>query len=180
MQDSNYWRRFSRKRLSRRKVLTVGAAGAGAAALALSGCGGEECGEERAGQTPRAEGTPEEAHVTESEAQAMKLLDEFMATFNARDAKAHAATYNYPSIRLASGPEAIGPEMFDWLVSQGWHHSAWDHRRIIHSSGDKVHFDTRFTRYREDGSKLGTYDSLYIVTNQDGHWGVQVRSSFAP
>jgi hypothetical protein len=125
--------------------------------------------------------------VTGSEAEAMKLLDEFMATFNARDLKAYAATFNYQSVRLASGrvivldgPDSHRPEMFDWLVSQGWHHSAWDRRMIIHSSQDKVHFDTRFTRYREDGSRLGAYDSLYVVTNQDGHWGVQARSSFAP
>jgi hypothetical protein len=125
--------------------------------------------------------------MTESEAQAMQLLDEFMATFNARDLKAHAATFNYPSIRIASGrvvvfegPDSHRPGMFEWLVERGWHSTAWDHRKIIHSSENKVHFDVRFTRYREDGGKLGTYDSLYVVTKQDGHWGVQARSSFAP
>jgi hypothetical protein len=125
--------------------------------------------------------------MTESESQAMRLLDEFMAAFNARDLKAWEATFNYPSIRIASGrvvamegPGFHPPDMFDRAVSLGWHHSAWDHRKIIHSSEDKVHFDTRFSRYREDGSKIGTYDSLYVVTKQDGHWGVQARSSFAP
>ena len=59
-------------------------------------------------------------------------------------------------------------------------HSAWDHRKIIHSSDDKVHVNTRFTRYRADDTKIGVYDSVYVVTKQDGHWGVQARSSFAP
>lgn len=125
--------------------------------------------------------------MTDGESQAMQLLDEFMAAFNARDLKAYAATFNYPSVRIASGrvvviqgPDSHRSDMFDWLAARGWHHSAWDHRNIIHSSEDKVHFDTRFTRYREDGSKLGTYDSLYVVTKQDDHWGVQARSSFAP
>lgn len=125
--------------------------------------------------------------MTESESQAMRLLDEFMATFNARDLGAHAATFNYPSVRIASGrvivlegPDSHRRDMFEWLVALGWHHSVWDQRRVIHSSEDKVHFDTRFTRYREDESKLGTYDSLYVVTKQEGHWGVQARSSFAP
>lgn len=89
--------------------------------------------------------------MTESEEQAMQLLDEWMRTFNARD-----------------------------LAAIGWHHSEWDHRKIIHTSDDKIHFDTCFTRYREDGSKIGVYESIYIVTKQDGHWGVQGRSSFAP
>ena len=125
--------------------------------------------------------------MTESESQAMQLLDEWMAAFNARDLKAWEATFNYPSVRLASGrvvviekPGFHRPDMFDRALGQGWRHSAWDHRNIIHGSEDKVHFDTRFTRYREDGSKIGTYDSLYVVTKQDGHWGVQARSSFAP
>ncbi len=125
--------------------------------------------------------------MTDSELGAMRLLDEFMAAFNARDLKAWEATFNYPSVRLASGRVAViekpgyhPPDMFDRFVEQGWHHSAWDRRTVIHSSDDKVHFDTCFTRYREDGSKIGVYDSIYVVTRQDGHWGIQARSSFAP
>ena len=125
--------------------------------------------------------------MTEFEEQALRLLDGFMLAFNARDLKAWEATFNYPSVRLASGsvvlidkPGFHPPDMFDRFLGQGWHHSAWDHRKVIHSSDDKVHLDTRFTRYREDGSKIGVYDSVYVVTRQDGHWGVQARSSFAP
>jgi hypothetical protein len=123
----------------------------------------------------------------ESEAAAMKLLDDFLAAFNARDVDAFAATFNYPSVRIASGRVRIidGPashrrDMFEQLAKIGWHHSAWERRDVIHSGDDKVHFDTRFVRYREDGSVLGAYDSVYVVNKQDGHWGVQGRSSFAP
>jgi hypothetical protein len=49
----------------------------------------------------------------------------------------------------------------------------------VHASDDKIHVDTRFTRFRADGSRLGSYDSLYIVTKQNGRWGVKMRSSFA-
>jgi hypothetical protein len=65
-------------------------------------------------------------------------------------------------------------------LGEGWHHSAWVHRKVVQSSADKVHIDVRFTRYREDGSEIATYDSMYVVTLQDGHWGFQARSSFAP
>jgi hypothetical protein len=125
--------------------------------------------------------------VTESEAAALRCLDEFMAAWNARDVAAWAATFNYPSVRIASGRVVLiqsaashAPDTFERMAAAGWHHSAWDRRAIIHSSDDKVHFDTRFTRYREDGSVIGHYDSIYIVSKQDGHWGVQGRSSFAP
>jgi hypothetical protein len=125
--------------------------------------------------------------MSDSETEAMRLLDEFMSAFNARDVKAWEATFNYPSVRLASGRVVIidkpgfhPGDMFERFVGQGWDHSEWDHRKVISRSDDKVHFDTRFTRYREDGSKIGTYDSIYVVTRQDGQWGVQARSSFAP
>ena len=57
---------------------------------------------------------------------------------------------------------------------------AWEKREVIHSGPDKVHIDTRFIRYRADGSVLASFDSLYVVTKQDGRWGVVARSSFAP
>ena len=125
--------------------------------------------------------------MTESETQAMRLLDEWMTAFNARNVPAWEATFNYPSVRLASGRVVIikgpgfhPPDLFERLSAQGWHHSGWDRRKVIHTSEAKIHFDTCFTRYREDGSKIGAYESIYVVTRQDGHWGVQARSSFAP
>ena len=74
------------------------------------------------------------------------------------------------------------PDPFERFVAAmpGWDHSAWEKRKVIHSGPDKVHIDTRCTRYRTDGSVLASYDSLYIVTKQSGRWGVLARSSFAP
>jgi hypothetical protein len=42
-----------------------------------------------------------------------------------------------------------------------------------------VHFRVQFTRYREDGSVVGSYRSFYIITLLDGRWGIQGRSSWA-
>jgi len=117
---------------------------------------------------------------------AMKCLDDFMAAFNARDLPAWEKTFNFPSVRLASNTLTIiepgfhKPNLFDTALGDGWHHSGWDRREVIHAGADKVHLDTRFTRYREDGSVIGHYDSIYVVTNADGHWGIKARSSFAP
>ncbi|MBI1210554.1 MAG: hypothetical protein GC190_03755 [Alphaproteobacteria bacterium] len=119
-------------------------------------------------------------------AAATKCLDDFMAAFNARDLKAFEATFNFPSVRLASNTLAIiepgyhKQEMFSRGALKEWDHSAWERRRVIHSGPDKVHFDTRFTRYRADGSIIGGFDSIYVVTCENGHWGVKARSSYAP
>ena len=122
----------------------------------------------------------------EAIAAAVKVLDDFMAAFNARDLAAWDRTFNFPSVRLASNRLVIlqagdhKPEMFSQGALADWHHSAWERRDIIHAGPDKVHFDTRFSRFRADGSVIGGFDSIYVVTCEDGHWGVKARSSYAP
>lgn len=118
---------------------------------------------------------------------AMKCLDDFMAAFNARDLAAWEATFNFPSVRLASNALAIidrpgwhPPDTFTRGALADWHHSAWERRAVVHAGAAKVHFDTCFTRYRADGSVIGRFDSIYVVTLENGHWGVKARSSFAP
>jgi hypothetical protein len=119
-------------------------------------------------------------------AAAMACLDDFMAAFNARDLAAWEATFNFPSVRLASNTLTVieagfhRPEMFERGALSDWDHSAWDRRDVIHAGPDKVHVDTRFTRYRADGSVIGGFDSIYVITRENGHWGVKARSSFAP
>lgn len=122
----------------------------------------------------------------QSHAAALKLLDEFMTAFNARDVEAFEATFNFPSIRLASGKLVtlnkgdMTADRFTTGALTEWDHSAWERREIIHAGADKVHVDTRFTRYRKDGSVIGGFDSVYVITKENGHWGVKIRSSFAP
>jgi hypothetical protein len=113
-------------------------------------------------------------------------LDAFMTAFNARDVVAYEATFNFPHVRFASGtvttlhPGDHKPSMFTSGALVDWDHSAWARRNVIHAGPDKVHIDTRFVRYRKDGSVIGGFDSIYIVTRVNGHWGIQGRSSFAP
>ena len=119
-------------------------------------------------------------------AAAQGRLDAFMMAFNARDLSAFEATFNFPHVRFASNTVTIinpgyhKPEMLERGALADWDHSAWDRRAVVHAGADKVHIDTRFTRYRKDGSVLGGFDSLYIVTRLEGRWGIQGRSSFAP
>jgi len=114
-------------------------------------------------------------------------LDDFMSAFNARDLPRWEKTFNFPSIRFASNTMAVidapgwhKSDLFDHNLGDGWHHSAWDRRDVIHADDNKVHIDTRFTRYRSDDSVIGAFDSIYILTCEGGHWGIKCRSSFAP
>lgn len=124
------------------------------------------------------------------ERRAHETLDAYMDTFNAHDWPRNAATLNYPHIRIASGKVTTwnsadeyaraNPDRISRTFEQGWHHSAFEDRQVVHSSGDKVHVAVRFTRYDQHGTALASYPSLWIVTLVGGHWGVQARSSFAP
>ena len=73
------------------------------------------------------------------------------------------------------------PYLGDFLARAGadWHHSAWDFRHVIAAGPAKVHLDVQFTRYRADNSAIGSFRSLWIVTEDGGGWAVAARSSFA-
>ena len=119
-------------------------------------------------------------------AAAQAVLDAFMVAFNARDMKAWEATFNFPHVRFASNtvtvlqPGQQAADMFSTGPLADWHHSEWARREVIHAGPDKVQFNTRFNRFRKDGTLINGFDSIYIVTKVNGHWGVQGRSSFAP
>ena len=120
---------------------------------------------------------------------ARATMDDFMTAFNAKDEDAWAATFNYPHVRFASGAVAIShdakavTDRMDFAAfsaATGWDHSAWDRVEALDAGSEKVHFKVTFSRYTAAGDKMATYDSLYVVTLKDGHWGIQARSSFAP
>jgi hypothetical protein len=132
-------------------------------------------------------GKRSEALAPDIESEVMRLLDDYMNAWNRKDLDAWERTFHFPHYRLASAKMTVleRPGLQDatrvWGSAGGdWHHSRWDRRRIIHSSPDKVHIDTKFTRCRADGSVIGSFESLYILTKEDGRWGVKMRSSFAP
>lgn len=129
---------------------------------------------------------PQHAKFAAEIAAAQERLDAFMKAFNDRDVTAFEATFNFPHVRFASSTVTVinpgyhKPEMFNRGALAEWDHSAWQRRDVIHAGADKVHIDTRFTRFRKDGSVIGGFDSIYIVTRVDGRWGIQGRSSYAP
>lgn len=65
-------------------------------------------------------------------------------------------------------------------AATGWCCSRLDNRRAIQSCADKVYFAVQFARYRADGSVIGRFPSMWVVTLCEGRWGIAARSSFAP
>ena len=119
---------------------------------------------------------------------ARAAMDGFMAAFNAKDAEAiRSRWFHFPHARFHSGQITVmqAPADYHNLVWAGpgqsseWTQSIWDYVEVIDAGPDKVHFRVQFTRVRADGSAIGSYRSLYIVTYKEGRWAIQGRSSWA-
>ena len=118
-------------------------------------------------------------HVAEARA----ALDEYFRAWNAADNDAVAAISNFPRLSMGQNgqvvvretPEAIATD-FDALRQSGWAHSTLDLAEPVHVSADKVHFRIVFSRYGADGTPYTTGPGLYVITNQNGHWGLQLQS----
>ena len=119
---------------------------------------------------------------------AMQVLDSFMYSFNTRDMNSWSETLNYPHVRIAGGKVTVwdtkeeysATNVFNRLTATGWDHSAWVSKDVVLVSKNKVHISTVFQRYDKNNNPMKKYQSLYVVTNDEGHWGVQARSSLAP
>lgn len=115
-------------------------------------------------------------------------IDAFFKAFNARDNEALKKTLHYPHVRVnEAGGVTVWKDAseagtnFDGLArSEGWARSTLDSVTMRQNDGVKAHFEVVFSRYKADGTKYATYQSLWVSTLKDGQWGIQVRSSFAP
>ncbi|MBU6318170.1 MAG: hypothetical protein KGS00_00835 [Alphaproteobacteria bacterium] len=116
---------------------------------------------------------------------AYQVTDDFMRTFNSKDAEVFGSVFHFPSVRIASGNVLILKSPADLeasfvrLAETGWDRSEWASREVVQCGPTKAHMLTTFVRYRADGSEISRFDSLYIVEYKNGRWGLTARSSFA-
>lgn len=117
-----------------------------------------------------------------------KVLDAFMNALNAYDSAGMERCMHFPHPRIAAdkvvvyaGPGSNPMDLFDRLKKEdGWSYSRWVKREVVQCNERKAHVALSYTRFRADHSVIGTYDSLYILTQVGGRWGIQARSSFGP
>jgi hypothetical protein len=120
-----------------------------------------------------------------SEAEARKVIEAYFPLFSKRDAKGLLRVVNFPHIRVTAERTLVIPSAAEWKgdptpLEDYWHHSALDSLEFVQSDATKAHALVVFSRYQADGTRYISYPTLWIVTRIDGHWGIQVRSTFAP
>lgn len=117
--------------------------------------------------------------------EAVAAVDRYYAALNAHDEEGVRDAFHYPHVRIgATGKVTIYPTredyrfafFYDRTSKDGWHHSAWDAAEVVFATPDKAHIAIDFTRYRQDGSVIGRYFSLYVITRRDGKWAIQAGS----
>lgn len=123
-----------------------------------------------------------------SASSATACIQDFIRAFNALDHEALAATLNFPHVRLANGKFTEVKDAASYidisrkgephLIDQGWHHTDVQSIEVVQDGDEKVHIAMRILRCKEDGTPYLTFDTLWIVTLLDGHWGIQFRSSY--
>lgn len=123
--------------------------------------------------------------TSQASSEVIAVIEAYMAAINRRDLHGVRATLHFPHVLLSQATVTHYPTAADFsfaafdarTAGQGWSHSTWDSHGVLMSAPDKVHLDIGFTRWRADGSTIGTYHALYIVVRFDGRWGIQARSS---
>jgi hypothetical protein len=115
--------------------------------------------------------------------EALIALDRYLETWNSRDGKIWATSLHFPHVRPGAGafemtqtPEQYAAGVnFEQTLATGWHHSEWVSRDVLQVGVDKVHVAGTWQRYTADDKPMAGSDITYVVTNQNGHWGIQAR-----
>ncbi len=121
---------------------------------------------------------------TDAEAEARATLDEYFRAWNAADNEAVAEASNFPRVSFGRNGQVVVRENaadieigFELLRrSEGWDHTTVDLVEATQASPDTVHFKVVSSRRRADGTAYRTVPAMYILTNQNGHWGLQLQS----
>ena len=129
-----------------------------------------------------------DAAKTAVQAECNQVLDAFMEALNAHDSTRMDACMHFPHIRFAENSvkvyDAAGSNPMDLFTrlqaDDGWSYSRWESHEVIQYDKSKAHVALSYTRFRADHSVIRVYESLYVMTRNDGRWGIQARSSFGP
>lgn len=114
---------------------------------------------------------------------ALACLAAFTERFNARDGAGMDAHLHFPHVILAGerlivwkAPGQLPAGYFDDLAAEGWARSIYHETRVVLAGADKVHVLVDYSRDGENGEVLSRHQNLWIVTFEDGRWGIKARS----
>ena len=130
-----------------------------------------------------------EAEREANAAAAVAVINRYLEAFNARDEEAIVATFQFPHVRVGGGGVRISNSAAEYMDSfdfdafaerLGWVRSEWDTVEAVQVGARGVNLAISGTRYGPGGSKIHSFDGLYLITEQDGRWGIRAGSGMSP
>lgn len=120
--------------------------------------------------------------------EAQIALERHAQTINDQDLEAYRETMNYPftyqnyngvALTIANTAELGVTAQPPWEIilqtDPDWLRTEFDNIEEIARSVSSAVFLVQFRRLDRSGNDDGSYQAIWIVTCQDGHWGVQFR-----
>jgi ketosteroid isomerase-like protein len=111
------------------------------------------------------------------------VVEEWHAAFNRRDMAGLRALVHPPHVELVGARLVIRPRPAELRVDfrtlaarTRWDHSVIQRLDVRVQSAQKVTLEAEVARFDRDGGLLGCEPSLYIVTELDRRWAIQVTS----
>jgi len=122
-----------------------------------------------------------------SEEKARKTIEGYIEAFNAQDLPAMIDKLNFPfswiinnRVRPVQKASDFVSPTEDLIKREGWHHTVLDLAEPVQVWDTKAHFKVAYSRFKADGTKYLTHEALWIVTSDNGHWGIQCMSLYIP
>ena len=119
---------------------------------------------------------------------AITAANAFQDAFNTLNSSGMADACNFPHVRLAKGSFTrfetredflkTHASMKDRLKAEGWNNTTMESIKVVHEGPDKVHLAIENSRRHADGTVYKPFNTFWVITLQDGHWGIQFRSSY--
>ena len=115
-------------------------------------------------------------------------LNQYIEAWNAGDNEAIAQVSSFPRLSIGPAGQVVVRQSSDEIETdfdllrraEGWDHTTLDLVEAVHVAPDKVHYRVVSSRRRSDGSAYRTGPALYIITRQNGRWGLQLQSILPP
>ena len=113
---------------------------------------------------------------------AQQELEAFLEDWNREDNEAIREHLSFPHISHGAGNLVIANtpqefyQDFDLLRSQGWRRSTFDNYTLLQETESKINFLVDFRRYDANDEVMASSQVFYVMTLQDGRWGMQYRS----
>ena len=122
-----------------------------------------------------------------SERNAQNTVENYIEAFNAQDLPSMIDNLNFPFSWIINNVVRPVQEASDFvsptealIKREGWHHTVLDSVEPVQVWETKAHFKVTHSRFKADNTKYMTHEALWIVTTDNGHWGIQCMSLYIP